>query len=594
MNYKQWLYQLSYKKRIWLSFVILITLAISMTGTMTYFIAANILNRNASELSQNSLNKSAQVFDEKLRQIIVSVMTLTISESFKDINKNASAGDTQNYYQLLSSIQTPFSQIQALEPAVESILITTSIGEFYPTNYVRLKENSFFNTEMYKLISEYQHAIWIEGHEDTFFRRKEKVITLVMQPLMEKQNNEIYIIVNIKEQALIDMLMKNVEETGQQFYLVSRKGDLIFSSESRSMNCFNESNFIENINQDTKGSFEYKGNKNTILINYASLSLAEDWILLSVQSKSDLLKQIHLIKWVTILIMIGSLLFSLIYSNILTAVLLKPLLKLRNLMIKVEHTNDLSVRFESEYQDEVSQVGRKFNSMLEELALSIKETGEIEIKKRKAEIKALQAQIDPHFLYNTLNTIYWKAQLQQSDDVKEMVLSLSRMFQLGLNNGFDYTTLENEVDHVKQYLFIQKKCYTNLFDYNVVVDMENESIRYFKILKVILQPLVENSILHGFKNRKSGGIINILIRKTEEHLVIVVEDNGCGMNVDEIKTNLQVPTQKTGYALRNIYHRLQLYYSGDSELILESVPDQKTTITLVINMKGRDRDGETD
>ncbi|NIK79559.1 two-component system sensor histidine kinase YesM [Paenibacillus castaneae] len=594
MNYKQWLYQLSYKKRIWISFVILITLAISTTGTMTYFIAASVLKRNASELSQNSLNKSAQVFDEKLRQIIVSVMTLTISESFKDIIKNTSAGDKQNYYQLLSSIQTPFSQIQALEPAVQSILITTSIGEFYPTNYVRLKENSFFNTDMYRLITEYQHAIWIEGHEDTFFRRKEKVITLVMQPLTENQNSEIYIIVNIKEQALIDMLLKNVEETDQRFHLVSSKGDPVFFSQSRFSSFFNESGFVENINRDTKGSFEYKGTKQSYLVNYASLSLAEDWILLSVQSKSDLLKQIRMIKWVSILIMIGCLLLSIIYSNILTAVLLKPLLKLRNLMVKVEHTNDLTVRFESEYRDEVSQVGRKFNSMLEELALSIKETGEIEIKKRKAEIKALQAQIDPHFLYNTLNTIYWKAQLNQSDDVKEMVLSLSRMFQLGLNNGFDYTTLEKEIDHVKQYLFIQKKCYTNLFDYNVVVDVEKECIVDITILKVILQPLVENSILHGFKNRKSGGIIDILIRKTEEHLIIAVEDNGSGMNVDEIKQSLQVPTQKTGYALRNIYHRLQLYYGGDSEMIFESVPDQKTTITLIINMKGRDGYGETD
>lgn len=284
---------------------------------------------------------------------------------------------------------------------------------------------------------------------------------------------------------------------------------------------------------------------------------------------------------------------SMIYSNILTAILLKPLLKLRNLMVKVEHSNDLSVRFESEYQDEVSQVGRKFNSMLEELALSIKETEEIEIKKRKAEIKALQAQIDPHFLYNTLNTIYWKAQLHQSDEVKEMVLSLSRMFQLGLNNGFDYTTLEKEIEHVKQYLFIQKKCYTNLFDYKVTIDLENDSIIDITILKVILQPLVENSILHGFKNRKSGGLIHIWIRKTEEHLVITVEDNGEGMNVDEIKQSLQVPTQKTGYALRNIYHRLQLYYGEDSEMTFESIPDQKTSITLTISMKGRDGYGET-
>lgn len=593
MNIKSWMYRLSYKKRIWFSFVILITVAISATGTMTYFIAAHVIERNASELSQNSLNKSAQVFDEKLRQIIVSVMTLTISDSFKDMIRNVSAGDSQSYYQLLSSIQAPFAQIQALEKSVQSILITTPIGEFYPTSHMRLKGNSFFDTEMFNLISEYQHSIWIKGHEDLFFQGKDKVITLVMQPLSETSNSNIYITVNIKEQVLIDLIMKNIEETSRHFYLVSNTGEPVFSSMSELSNIFNESDFIAKINENLEGRFEYKENNHSYLINYASLSLSRDWILLSVQSKSELLKQINAIKWASILIMVGCLLFSLIYSNLLTGVLLRPLYQLRNLMIKVEHTNDLTVRYESVYQDEVAQVGRKFNSMLEELALSVQETREVETKKRKAEIKALQAQIDPHFLYNTLNTIYWKAQLNQLEDVKEMILSLSRMFQLGLNNGLEFTTLEKEIDHVRQYLFIQQKCYTKLFDYTVEADVEDELASDLTVLKIIVQPLVENSILHGFKNRRSGGKINISIRKRINHLIIIVEDNGAGMNVDEIKRSLQIPSIQKGYALRNIYHRLQLYYADNAEMTFESIPDQKTSVKLIINLRGEQDDGES-
>src|SRR5690606_19858906 len=121
----------------------------------------------------------------------------------------------------------------------------------------------------------------------------------------------------------------------------------------------------------------------------------------------------------------------------------------------------------------------------------------------------------------------------------------------------------------------QKKCYANLFDYNVEVDVGDELVSDLTVLKIIIQPLVENSILHGFKNRRSGGRIDISIRKTMDQLLILVEDNGVGMNVDEIKRNLQVPTMKKGYALRNIYHRLQLYYGEDSEMILESIPGQK-------------------
>ena len=592
MNVRSWLYRLSYKKRIWFSFVILITLAISATGTMTYFIASNVIGNNASELSQNSLNKSAQVFDEKLRQIIVSVMTLTISDSFKDMIRNISAGDKESYYQLLSSIQAPFAQIQALETSVQSILITTPIGEFYPTTRMRIQGSSFFDTEMYHLISEYQHSIWFKGHEDTFFKGNEKVITLVMQPLLETINSNVYIIVNINEKVLIDMIMKDLEKTSQHFYLVSNTGEPIFSSMSSLPAMLDQSDFIARINEEQAGRFEYKENKKTYLVNYAALTLAPDWILLSVQSKAELLKQINGIKWASILIMVGCLLFSLVYSNLLTSFLLRPLNKLRNLMVKVEHTNDLTVRYESEYQDEVAQVGRKFNSMLEELALSIQETKEIETKKRKAEIKALQAQIDPHFLYNTLNTIYWKAQLSQLEDVKEMILSLSRMFQLGLNNGMELTTLEREIDHVRQYLFIQQKCYTHLFDFQIEVDVGNEPLSTIHILKIILQPLVENSILHGFKNMKSGGQIHISISKLMNQLIIVVTDNGAGMNVDEVKRNIAIPSIQKGYALRNIYHRLQLYYGEHSEIVMESIPNRQTTVQLVINIGGEQHDGE--
>ncbi|GIP33032.1 sensor histidine kinase [Paenibacillus sp. J2TS4] len=592
MGFKRWLFRLSFKRRVWISFIVLLMLAISASGTMTYFIAAGVVKKNAFELSQNSLNKSAQVLDEKLKQITVSVMTLTISDSFKEMIRNVSAGDSQNYYRLLSLIQTPFSQIQALQPAIQSILITTPIGEFYPTTYLRLKENSFFDSEMYDLITQYQHAVWIKGHEDRFFSGKERVITLVMQPLTEIPLDNVHIIVNINEQALKELVIQNIEQSSQPFYLVSKEGDAVLSSMASLPDEFNHPDFVALINEEEGGHFEYKTKHKAYLVNYAYLSLSPDWVLLTVQSKSDLLKQMNAIKWSSIFIMAGCLIVALFFSNLLTAFLLRPLYRLRNLMIQVEQHNDLSVRFQSDFQDEVSQVGSKFNSMLEEIALLIQEIREGEKKKRKAEIKALQAQIDPHFLYNTLNTIYWKSQLNQLDDVKQMILSLSRMFQLGLNNGLEFTSLEKEVAHVEQYLFIQQKCYENLFDYSI--EVEEESLLEAPILKLLLQPLVENSILHGFKNRTSGGKIVVSIWSEENKLVILVTDNGEGMDVETIRRSLKNGSEKQGYALWNIYHRLLLYYGESSEMILESTPGEATSIKLIVDWEGDNGYGDKD
>ncbi|MFD1904774.1 sensor histidine kinase [Paenibacillus rhizoplanae] len=119
-------------------------------------------------------------------------------------------------------------------------------------------------------------------------------------------------------------------------------------------------------------------------------------------------------------------------------------------MVEVEY-NDLDVRFQSRYEDEVSAVGHKFNRMLDQIQVLIQEVRTSEQEKRKSEVKALQAQVDPHFLYNTLNTIFWKSENGEKSDVSEMIVALSLLFRLGLNNGNDITTLQQEVQHVRQY-----------------------------------------------------------------------------------------------------------------------------------------------
>ena len=155
-------------------------------------------------------------------------------------------------------------------------------------------------------------------------------------------------------------------------------------------------------------------------------------MIVGVQAKDKLLTKLNGIKQATILVTIGFVPKSLFITNNLTLLLLKPLYRLQKLMKRVEE-NDLEVRFESVYKDEVSQVGFRFNRMLDEIKQLIADVTNRERDKRKAEIKALTAQMDPHFFYNTLNTIYCKSVLGENDDVNEMILALSNMFQLSLS-----------------------------------------------------------------------------------------------------------------------------------------------------------------
>ncbi|MNI11264.1 Sensor histidine kinase YpdA [compost metagenome] len=279
--------------------------------------------------------------------------------------------------------------------------------------------------------------------------------------------------------------------------------------------------------------------------------------------------------------MVVCVVIAFLFSKLLSSLLLRPLYKLQALMGKVELDNRLDVRFESQFDDEVTQVGDSFNRMLEQLTTLIADLKSSEQEKRKSEIKALQAQIDPHFLYNTLNTILWKSETAEQQDVREMIISLSRLFQLGLNNGSEITTLDKELEHVKQYMDIQQKCYEGLFTY--IIEVKDKELYKLPLVKILLQPLVENSILHGFSHLEGGGFIHIHVEREGLFLKLSVEDNGCGMNAEEIYRNMtQSPEKKTSYALSNVHSRLQLYYGMDAYMELTSTPEEQTEVKLMI------------
>lgn len=580
---KSLLYRLSFKKRIWASFVVLMTLAIAASGWSSYTISATIVEQNALRLSQDTINKSSQVLDEKLKKIVLSIMSLKISDLYKDMLDDVSLMNVGRYYYHLSQLQSMLALLKFNDDFIQSILIATPIGDFYPTNYTRLNENSFYQSDMYRKIKSKQRGVWIESHEDAFFYGKDRVISFVVDGSGAKYVEDVYIVVNIKEKDLQNLLVDQIS-TSDGYSLVNKEGKhVIGHTADKAQTWRQDPAFLNQFKDEKNGNFNTVIDHNDYLINYSRLEVGEEWILYDTQSKKVVLQQVEAIKWTTLLVIIGFVLLALLLSNVLTGLLLRPLYRLHRLMKRVEH-NDLDVRFDSPYQDEVSQVGNRFNSMLEEIKKLITTVKRGEEEKRKTEIKALSAQMEPHFLYNTLNTIYCKSVLGNTDDVNEMILSLSTMFQLGLSQGKDILRMEEELMHVRHYMTLQQKCYEDRFDYQI--EIEDESILQLSIPKLILQPLVENSILHGFKDREEGGLIRIVLRRTKQMLYVSVEDNGGGMDVEALRKSMDQPlVSHKGYALRNIAHRLRLFYGEDATMHYDSEPGAGSRVQLIITLR---------
>ncbi|HZG56232.1 sensor histidine kinase [Paenibacillus sp.] len=580
---KAWIYGLSFQRRIWLSFVLLITLTVSANGTISYFIASQVIQRNAFRLSEDTVNKTARVLDQRLKSITMSMMSLTISDPFKRMMTDVAAADRSRYYQHLSALQLVFSQIKFNDAFIQSILVATPIGDFYPTTYFRKSENSFFDSGMYRDVDQANRAIWVPLHEDPFFSGREQVVSLVFGTIGEvpSQESGVYIVVNVKGSDLQQLTTGNASATGMHYMFVNDKGQEIFHSDwYAGQGLEHKPSFFDRLRSDDRGYFFYELNGQDYLVNHVGLDVGEEWKLLGMQSKQQLLEDMKGIQRSTLYALLVALLLSFLFSNRLTKLLLRPLYELSNVIKKVENS-DLAMRFETKYQDEVAQVGMRFNRMLDEINVLIHNLKHNENEKRKAEIKALTAQMDPHFLYNALNTVYCKSVLGHNDQVNEMILSLSQMFQLGLSSGRDMVTLEDELAHVKQYIAIQQVCYEQLFDCKIRIG--DEVRMNTRVLKLIFQPLVENSILHGFGDLNTGGLIDITITGLEGLLIVSVKDNGCGMDTQEVERVMRTAGErKRGYALRNITARLQLYYNGEAKMELHGEAGIGTEVVLYL------------
>jgi two-component system sensor histidine kinase YesM len=294
------------------------------------------------------------------------------------------------------------------------------------------------------------------------------------------------------------------------------------------------------------------------------------------------------IRWevLSVILIIGAVGFSVVAAWGLSRSIYTPIKKLHDVTTTITK-NDLQALVTSDNVDEITELGMSFNIMIGR----IRELVDSKIKEqenlKKAELRALQAQINPHFLYNTLDTIIWMAQSQKADQVIEIVSALSSFFRISLSKGRDWITIGEEVERTRSYLTIQRMRYRDIMDFKIEMD---ESVSSYTILKLILQPLVENAIYHGIKNKREGGTIVVRVQpKSGDEVQIEVEDNGIGFPPEKL-AQLQAELEddsgdirlESGFGIGNVNKRIRLYYGKQYGISVKSEYHTGTCVTLVI------------
>lgn len=286
------------------------------------------------------------------------------------------------------------------------------------------------------------------------------------------------------------------------------------------------------------------------------------------------------------MILVAALLAGWVISRMLS----HPLQQLETAMEQFEQDAD-GFTFQSVVGTrEVQELSDSFGHMVGRIQRLMTTVREEELNLRKTELKALQAQINPHFLYNTLDSIAWMCERGKNADAVKMVHALAKLFRISISRGHELIPIEKELQHAESYLLIQKFRYKNQFTYHFTVD---ESCLHCLCNKITLQPIIENAITHGLDLLVESGHIEIEVCRDGEDILFKVSDDGIGMAPEQVAELLKnEPSDRTGIGIKNVNDRLRIYFGPQYGLSIDSVPDEGTVVTIRMPCVPEDREGE--
>lgn len=438
-----------------------------------------------------------------------------------------------------------------------------------------------------KAVAKPQDAIITGPNRHSFFDTDDEVISLSRE--VQSYENGTFrgvILINLNMNKITEICNSFQEKQENFICIINDKGELVYEQQNgRERFAFDEKENRQELNTalgKTKEScfrLNYRGEK--YLVTRTDMKTT-GWTLVSMVPYKSVMAETMAISGVMILAVAITLIVTLLLLNRILTGVVKPLKKLEKYMVQVNPDN-MDQRMEILTDDEIGHLSMKFNQMMDRIRNLKEQVIEEQEDKRKYELQALQAQINPHFLYNTLDSIIWMAETNDSNIVA-MTEALAKLFRISLNKGNEEISLERELEHVKNYLIIQSMRYADKFTYEISAEPGVERCR---TIKLILQPIVENCIYHGIKKKRGTGKITIRAYRREQNLIIEVSDDGCGMPEEICRKILSDEIESenisgSGIGVKNVNERIQLRFGKKYGLSYSSGEGVGTTVTYVL------------
>lgn len=385
-----------------------------------------------------------------------------------------------------------------------------------------------------------------------------------------------YVNILVKQEFFNNIIQDISNKYKSISYIVDQDGKIMCSNDSAMVG----KDFPHRLIKDSESDLFYAINSSKKIFLYQNVPMSNDWIMIITIPENELNREVAYINSTILLYCLIAIILCIVIGIIIVFRLTKP----TELLLKGMHAfgnGDFTQRLSLTSNDEIGKIGQEFNNMADKIENLVEKVLRMEITQKQAEIDMLKMQINPHFLYNTLDTISWMATMNDQEEISDMAIALGNLLRATIKKD-SFITVEEEIKSLSDYLFIQEYRFGDKI--KVEYDIQDEALNCV-IPNFILQPIIENAIYHGLEPTLEGGILKIEIKILQNMLLFRIIDNGVGMSEEEIKElykQFRTENDNQIIGLKNVYRRIQLIYNKRSEFYVKSRKDEGTEVGFKI------------
>lgn len=585
---------LKFRTRLLVSYLLLVALFVVAVGAGLYYYSAIVIKEeviNFASISVQQINKNVDRYIEELSRL----SSITISDQkLQEVLKSTSyAKSTLQRMNDSNYIFNFLFNLYSFRPGIYSLYLVTNTGEAYVEGFNRYIETDYDITEepWYQELIKSPRKLYVIGPREAphIYRSGSPVpVFSVAKRIIGIDGASLgTIIINIEYKSFKDLFVDLEKDHKAKVVAFNpHEKRILYNSDPGG----DSGNFLSYLNQNYEriisndGIDHFTDDKGIRTLIISDSSQYTGWDTVMFVSEAELYKKLVNIRTFLFLLLSVCVIAIIVLSSIISSAVTKPVRKLTELMGKVEMGN-FNVTMDIDSNDEIGRLSRGFNSMISRINTLVNQMVEVEIKTKESELMALQSQINPHFLYNTLESIRMRCIVKKERDIAKIIHTLGNLFKLSIDRGEKLVPLRDEIEHIKSYVAIQNFRYDN--KYKLIIEAD-ELLMDYMVPKLILQPLVENSIYHGLEIMPGNGLVRVKINNEDGVLRIIIEDNGLGMDeehllaIQALLVNKTDQGDKRGIGLRNVNDRIRLFFGSKYGLDIQSRENQGTRVTIAL------------